>query len=75
MVTSFKTKRSCYSAGMVITHVMLALVLSSLGRIFIYANESANGAGIIHWLALVTCLMGLASQATVLITQLIEDLS
>lgn len=75
MVNSYKTKRSSYSAGMVITHAILALTLTFLLLLFVLAYESVNGAGYLHWAALVTALMGFSSQITVLITQLMEDLS
>jgi hypothetical protein len=73
--TTFKTTTNWHSTGMVITHIILTVTLSFLLLLFINAYESVNGAGYMHWTALVTGIAGLSSQATVLINQLIEDLS
>ena len=70
---TFTTRR--HTTGMVITHLMLWTLFVSLLLIFINAYESVNGAGYLHWTSLIVGLMGLSSQATTLITQLMEELS
>jgi hypothetical protein len=73
MKTSFVCTAKSYSPGMVITHIISWTIFVSLLLIFLLAYESVNGAGYLHWACLVISLMGMSSQTTTLINQVIEE--
>lgn len=55
--------------------VMLWTIFTFLLLFFINAYQSVNGAGIIHWVALIVGIMGMTAITTTLIYQTWEELS